>query len=52
MVWNGIIFNCILFWNQENYQTPIAELAEKMTTITLPLYNAEIAAVYERKQEN
>ena len=52
VVWNGIIFNCILFWNQENYQTPIAELAEKMTTITLPLYNAEIAAVYEIKQEN
>ena len=48
MVWNGIIFNCILFWNNEGYTTPIDEFALKMTDITQALYNEEIATVYEK----
>lgn len=35
--WNGIIFNCILYWNNEGYQTSIKELAIKMTEITKSL---------------
>lgn len=52
MVWNGIIFNCILFWNEDGYTTPIKELALKMTDITQALYNEEIASAYERKQKS
>lgn len=37
VVWNGIIFNCILYWNSEGYRTPISELAMKMTEITQAL---------------
>lgn len=37
ITWNGIIFNCILYWNHEGYRTPIRELAMKMTDITQAL---------------
>ena len=43
IVWNGIIFNCILYWNNEEYKTPIKELAVKMTEITQTLQNEEIS---------
>lgn len=43
IAWNGIIFNGILYWNNEGYKTPIKELAIKMTEITLALQNKEIA---------
>ena len=48
VVWNGIIFNCILHWNQEGYSTPIKELAHKMTEITEALYNEDIAKKYAK----
>lgn len=44
IAWNGIIFNCILHWNNEGYKTPIKELAMRMTGITQVLQNEEIAA--------
>lgn len=47
MVWNGIIFNCILYWNQEEYKTPLNTLALQMTVITEALYNKDIAEEYE-----
>lgn len=49
MVWNGIIFNCIVYWNEEGYKTPIDQLARKMTEITDALYNEDIAKEYERQ---
>lgn len=49
MIWNGIIFNCILYWNNEGYRTSVRELAKKMTEITDSLYNAEIADFYGSK---
>lgn len=45
-VWNGIIFNCILYWNNEGYKTSISELAMKMTEITQALQNDEITDFY------
>lgn len=51
MVWNGIIFNCILYWNQEGYNTPIKELTKQMTEITEALYKEEIAMKYEHKSD-
>lgn len=39
VVWNGIIFNAILNWNNEGYKTPVMEYAMKMTEITQGLYN-------------
>ena len=48
VVWNGIIFNCILYWNQEEYKTPIKELTLKMTEITQALYNEDIVKKYEK----
>ncbi len=47
MTWNGIIFNCILWWAQEGFQTSLEELAIRMTEITDGLYNADIAKRYE-----
>ena len=38
IVWNGIIFNCILYWNHEGYKTSIKELTLKMAEITRSLY--------------
>ena len=52
IVWNGIIFNCILFWNKEGYKMSIQELAMKMTDITQALQNERIQAAYEKKQED
>ena len=43
-MWNGIIFNCILYWNGEGYKTPVEELAERMTEMTQALYNDGVAA--------
>lgn len=43
IVWNGIIFNCILYWNNEGYITSIKELAMKMTEITQALPKEKIA---------
>ena len=51
MVWNGIIFNCILYWNQEGFKTSVEELAFKMTEITQALFNEEIASAYEEKKK-
>ncbi len=51
VVWNGIIFNCILYWNQEEYKTSIKELALKMTEITQALYNEDIAKKYEKNEK-
>ena len=51
VLWNGIIFNCILYWNQEEFQTPIKELALKMTEITQALYNEDIAKKYEKSEK-
>ena len=42
IVWNGIIFNCILYWNNEGYKTSIQELAMKMTRITQALQNNDL----------
>ncbi len=47
MVWNGIIFNAILYWNNEEYKTPVKEYAMRMTEITQGLYNEGIAGEYE-----
>ena len=47
MVWNGIIFNCIVYWTGEGYKTPVSELALKMTEITQGLYDKDIAEKYE-----
>lgn len=49
MVWNGIIFNCMLYWNQDGYHIPIKELAAKMSEITLVLYDEDLAKKYENK---
>jgi len=49
MVWSGIIFNCLLYWNQEGYKTPLKELALKMTKITQALYDEDLAAKYEKQ---
>ena len=38
-MWNGIIFNAILNWNNEGYKTPVMEYAMKMTEITQGIYN-------------
>ena len=38
-MWNVIIFNAILNWNNEGYKTPVMEYAMKMTEITQGLYN-------------
>lgn len=43
IAWNGIIFNCILYWNKEGYRTPIQELAKKMTEITQTLQSEKTA---------
>ena len=43
MAWNGIIFNAILYWNNEGYKTPVKEYALKMTEITQGLYKEEVA---------
>ena len=48
MVWIGIIFNCLLYWNHEGYKTPVHELALKMTEITQALDSEKIAAKYDR----
>ena len=42
IAWNGIIFNCILCWNNEGYKSSIKELAVKMTEITKPLQKEEM----------
>ncbi len=41
LAWNGILFNCILCWNREGYQTTVKELAGKMTRITEALFNED-----------
>ncbi len=46
IVWNGIIFNAILNWNNEGYKTPIKEYATKMTEITQGLYNEGVEQKY------
>ena len=51
MVWNGIIFNCLIFWNKDDYRTPIRELSLKMTEITQALYNEELAAKYGEQKK-
>ena len=43
LAWNGILFNCILYWNREGYQTPIKELAGKMAGITEAIFNVDTA---------
>ncbi len=47
MVWNGIIFNSILYWNKEGYKTSAKKLAKQMTEITQGLYNEELAINYQ-----
>jgi UDP-N-acetylmuramyl tripeptide synthase len=41
----------ILYWNQEEYKTPIKKLALKMTEITQALYNEDIAKKYEKHEK-
>ena len=48
MAWNGIIFNGIILWAKQGFKESRRHLAERLTEITLPLYNAEIADSFDK----
>ena len=42
VMWKGIIFNAILYWNKEGYKTPVKKYARQMTEITQRLANEKV----------
>ena len=45
--WNGIIFNVVGIWAVTGFKRPIDQLAAELTEITMHLYDAEVAAVFD-----
>ena len=45
--WNGIIFNVVGIWAVSGFKRPIKEMADKLTEITMHLYDAEVAAAFD-----
>ncbi len=39
MAWNGVIFNCILWWAERDFADDPEELAQRLTEITSPLFD-------------
>ena len=46
--WNGVIFNCILWWANRDFADDPEELAERLTEITHPLLDVQAAASLEQ----
>ncbi len=42
--WNGVIFNCILWWADRGFADDPEELAKRLTEITLPLLDVQASA--------
>ena len=51
LAWNGIIFNAILYWANRGFEDPIEEFAAQLTELTKTLYDSELAATYEKEEE-
>ncbi len=45
--WNGIIFNVVGIWAVTGFKRPIGQMAAELTEITMHLYDAEVAAVFD-----
>jgi len=48
MAWNGVIFNCILWWAERNFADDPKELVQRLTEITSPLLNVSYTASVDK----
>ncbi len=46
-VWNGIVFNAVGIWAVAGFRRPLEQMAAELTEITMHLYDAEVAAVFD-----
>ena len=43
VAWNGIVFNCILYWAERDFLDDRDELAARLTAMTVSLYDTPTA---------